>query len=195
MAVHSSIFAWKIPWTEETGGLQSKASQRIVHDGETQHAHQCNHRGPYQREALLALKMEEGPQAKGSRQSLEAKRSEGTDRFSSWAPKGTKPCQLLDFSSVRPVKDSDLQNFKIINSFFFFLFGHRARGILVPWPGVKPVPPALERQSLNHWTVVSVQMCTVLSHLSLLWVFNIFIWLCWVLVAICGIFCCRTWTH
>ena len=78
--------------------------------------------------------MEEGPQAKACRQSLEAKRSEDTDRFSSRAPKGTKPCQLLDFSSVRPMKDSDLQNFKIINSFFvcFFLFGHRARGILAP---------------------------------------------------------------
>ena len=29
MATHSSIFAWKIPWTEEPGGLQSKGSQRV----------------------------------------------------------------------------------------------------------------------------------------------------------------------
>ena len=27
-----------------------------------------------------------------------------------------------------------------------------ACGILVPWPGIKPVPPAMEAQSLNHWT-------------------------------------------
>jgi len=27
MAIHSSILAWKIPWTEEPGGLQSKGSQ------------------------------------------------------------------------------------------------------------------------------------------------------------------------
>ena len=27
MATHSSIFAWKIPWTEEPGGLQSMGSQ------------------------------------------------------------------------------------------------------------------------------------------------------------------------
>ena len=27
MAIHSSILAWKIPWTEERGGLQSKGSQ------------------------------------------------------------------------------------------------------------------------------------------------------------------------
>ena len=31
-ATHSSILAWKIPWTEEPGGLQSMESQRIVHD-------------------------------------------------------------------------------------------------------------------------------------------------------------------
>ena len=28
MATHSSILAWRIPWTEELGGLQSKGSQR-----------------------------------------------------------------------------------------------------------------------------------------------------------------------
>ena len=32
MAIHSSIFAWRIPWTEEPGGLQSMASQRVGHD-------------------------------------------------------------------------------------------------------------------------------------------------------------------
>ena len=29
MAIHSSILAWKIPWTEEPGGLQSTGSQRV----------------------------------------------------------------------------------------------------------------------------------------------------------------------
>ena len=32
MATHSSILAWKIPWTEEPGGLQPVGSQRIGHD-------------------------------------------------------------------------------------------------------------------------------------------------------------------
>ena len=32
MAVHSSILAWRIPWTEEHGGLQSMGSQRVEHD-------------------------------------------------------------------------------------------------------------------------------------------------------------------
>ena len=32
MATHSSILAWKIPWTEEPRGLQSLVSQRVGHD-------------------------------------------------------------------------------------------------------------------------------------------------------------------
>ena len=32
MATHSSILAWKIPWTEEPSGLQSTVSQRVGHD-------------------------------------------------------------------------------------------------------------------------------------------------------------------
>ena len=32
MATHSSILAWKIPWTEEPGGLQSIGLQRVTHD-------------------------------------------------------------------------------------------------------------------------------------------------------------------
>ena len=39
MAIHSSILAWKIPWTEETGGLQSMGSQRVGHDLATQQQH------------------------------------------------------------------------------------------------------------------------------------------------------------
>ena len=32
MATHPSSLAWRIPWTEEPGGLQSKGSQRVRHD-------------------------------------------------------------------------------------------------------------------------------------------------------------------
>ena len=32
MATHSSILAWRIPWTQESGGLQSMGSQRVGHD-------------------------------------------------------------------------------------------------------------------------------------------------------------------
>ena len=32
MVTHSSIFAWRIAWTEEPGGLQSMGSQGVGHD-------------------------------------------------------------------------------------------------------------------------------------------------------------------
>ena len=32
MATHSSILVWRIPWTEESGGLQSIGSHRVGHD-------------------------------------------------------------------------------------------------------------------------------------------------------------------
>jgi len=32
METHSSILAWRIPWTEEPGGLQSMGSQRVKHN-------------------------------------------------------------------------------------------------------------------------------------------------------------------
>ena len=32
MATHSNILAWEIPWTEESGGLQSMGLQRVRHD-------------------------------------------------------------------------------------------------------------------------------------------------------------------
>ena len=35
MATHSGILAWRIPWTEEPGGLQSIGMQRFEHDQET----------------------------------------------------------------------------------------------------------------------------------------------------------------
>ena len=32
MAIHSSILAWRLPWTDETGGLRSIGLQRVGHD-------------------------------------------------------------------------------------------------------------------------------------------------------------------
>ena len=37
MATHSSILAWRIPWTEEPGGLQSRGLQKVRHDWATKH--------------------------------------------------------------------------------------------------------------------------------------------------------------
>ena len=37
MATHSSVLAWRIPWTEEPSGLQSMGSQRVVHSRASRH--------------------------------------------------------------------------------------------------------------------------------------------------------------
>ena len=44
MAAHSSILAWRIPWTEEPGGLQSMGSQRVGYNlaTEGQQQQSCN---------------------------------------------------------------------------------------------------------------------------------------------------------
>ena len=53
MEIHSSILAWRIPWTEEPSGLQSMGPQRVRHDlvtNTTKCARQCTsdfHRMPH----------------------------------------------------------------------------------------------------------------------------------------------------
>ena len=37
MATHSNILAWRVPWAEEPGGLQSTGSQRVGHDSNFTH--------------------------------------------------------------------------------------------------------------------------------------------------------------
>ena len=39
LAIHSSILAWRIPWTEEPGRLQSVRLQRVRYDLATEHTH------------------------------------------------------------------------------------------------------------------------------------------------------------
>ena len=43
MATHSSILAWRIPWTEEPGKLQSMGLQRVGHDSMHARAHTYTH--------------------------------------------------------------------------------------------------------------------------------------------------------
>ena len=73
--------------------------------------------------------------------------------------------------------------------FFFWPRRHAACGILVPRPGIEPAPPALEAQSLNHWTAREVPRWLFFFfladiHFSFLF---IYIWLCWVFVSVRGL--------
>ena len=44
---------------------------------------------------------------------------------------------------------------------FAFWPHHVAYGILIPWPGIEPVTPALEAQNLNHWTIKEVPLLVI----------------------------------
>ena len=43
MATHSNILAWRIPWTEEPGGLQSMGLQTVGHNWASEHTHTHTH--------------------------------------------------------------------------------------------------------------------------------------------------------
>ena len=43
IATHSSILAWRIPWTEKPGGLQSIRSQRVGHNWASEHTASKNY--------------------------------------------------------------------------------------------------------------------------------------------------------
>ena len=55
MATHSSILAWKAPWTEEPGGLQSMGSQKAGHDRATSFSLSADFRNSKEAENLMAL--------------------------------------------------------------------------------------------------------------------------------------------
>ena len=56
--------------------------------------------------------------------------------------------------------------------FLYFLWPHlSASRILVTWPGIELAPPALEAQSLNHWTTREVLTCNIL-YLHVLYEFS-----------------------
>ena len=50
MATHSSVLAWRVPWTELPGGLQAMRSHRVGHDCATKHT---AHTGYYQAHMMI----------------------------------------------------------------------------------------------------------------------------------------------
>ena len=85
-------------------------------------------------------------------------------------PRGPSPAQFQDFTGRAPFSSCPstwkywhsawrVPKLTILSSFstsFFFLAHTVACGILIPWWGIKPTPPALEALSLNHWTTREV---------------------------------------
>ena len=57
LATHSRVLAWRIPWTEEPGGLQPRGSQRVGHDGAAKQQEQHEDRNHFP----LPAAIEPGP--------------------------------------------------------------------------------------------------------------------------------------
>ena len=55
MAIHSSVLAWKIPWTEESGRLQSMGGHKELHTTERLN----NNKHPFELEKLLSFLVKE----------------------------------------------------------------------------------------------------------------------------------------
>ena len=57
MATHYSTLAWRIPWTEEPGGLQSLRSKRVRHDRATEpeRTHSCHTSSPKEISSFFTL--------------------------------------------------------------------------------------------------------------------------------------------
>ena len=131
MATQSSILAREIPWTEKPGGRQSLEPQRVRHDW----AINTNTYGigKYSLHILNVLILSSPKHCSCTGSSL-----------------------LVYPSPHFTILHSALCSGKL--TFYFFGCGQVACGILVPWPVTAPTLPALEAQSLSHWTAKAVFM-------------------------------------
>ena len=159
MATHSNILAWRIPWTEEPGGLQSMGSQRVRHNWASQHC--CSLKGlncvwwlkVWAREAGRPVR-EENPQSK-------------------WP--SLRECFFFIYiyiclfvffgyaGSWFPYSKSSVSvaMWRIFNCSMWTV----SCGLcsLVPWPGTEHRPPALGVWRFSHWTTREVPLESVVS--------------------------------
>ena len=149
MAPHSRTLAWKIPWTEEPGGLQSMGSLRVGHD-----------RGLH----FHALEKEMAAHSRflpGESQGWRA----WWAAICGVAQSQTRLKRLSSSSNPKRIFtcESWWHSFTFLKRrffpffFFFFFWPHPgACWILVPQPGIKPARPASEKWNFNHWTTTGV---------------------------------------
>ena len=133
MAIYSSILAWETPRSEEPGRLQSKGSQEA---DATENVHSLLH--AHREKHMISSSWDDDPsQLVGMHL--------GSDLHTCVRWEVTR--KSLPFTFI----------------FFFFFWPHdREYRILVPWPGIEPVPSAVEAWNLNHWTtreVPCIRLC------------------------------------
>ena len=65
MVTHSSILAWRLPWTEEPGGPQSLRSERVGHDRATRHSTTAQHDHIHRDRNRMAVDRDRGEAGRG----------------------------------------------------------------------------------------------------------------------------------
>ena len=151
MAPHSSTLAWKIPWTEEPGRLQSMESLRVGHDWATSLSRSTfmHWRRKWQPTPVFLPGESQGW---GSLWAAVFGVAQSRTRLKRLSSSSSSLETNLDYlTHFINLGNSVFRVFDCIFKKFSWPFCI-ACGFLVPWPGIKPVPPALEAWSLNHWT-------------------------------------------
>ena len=99
MATHSSILAWRIPWTEEPGGLSSMGSQRVKHDWACSHAPCHRDDGKSSEEFYLQKNLRQVATLWGASKEPQCGYSEKGNKF--WKLKIIVPTQALWLSQLQ----------------------------------------------------------------------------------------------
>ena len=119
MAIHSSILAWKIPWTEEAGGLQSMGWQRVGHDWATTHA-RTHHRWTNVGGSRLYS-------VATTDQSLEIESRTGVTRGQGWGDGALLFCGSGQYHQGNICQSADCLVLRLLNlNLMLILLGYRA---------------------------------------------------------------------
>ena len=157
MAPHSSTLAWKIPWTEEPGGLQSMGSLGVGHDWATSLSlfTFMHWRRKWQPTPVFL------PGESQGQQSLVGCRLWGRTESDMTEARQQQQQQWNIYIFLMWTIFKVFIEFVIISLMFyvsdFFFFGHETHGVLVAWPGIELTSSEkVGKWGHNHWTTREV---------------------------------------
>ena len=140
MAIHSSTIAWKIPWTEEPGWLQSMGSQRVGHAWATSQFNSIHNVlwTTDRCDLVHALILRKSP-------------CDGVYKNSRISANMFETYEC--YGRIRKKTETKAETgSKVYFLLLYLFFWPVADGILIPPPVIKPRPQEVEVQSPNHWT-------------------------------------------
>ena len=149
-AAHSCVLAWRIPWTEERVGYSPESDTTNTFTFTLGLGSCCNQDSFQTMGSLTPLSPLQHLLVSWSHLF-----KKGMWMVWSLCPYISKDCFLLWSYTKHSMA-----------FFFFFCLRPAACRILVPQPGIKPMPPAMEAQSLNHWTTRDVPNMAYFKYLD-----------------------------